>query len=523
MATISAKLGIAKQTPITSLSMMTKSHPPVPFSVSIVTKIWPFLLILLVFWAVLPRTARGAVVLDGLRDAAYGDPIATDSADDLAVTGSNLEWMDQTALYCYSENTDLYVYADLSQYSQFVSTGEVGLLLGTQGGGGSSDPWLNAITYAHTDPPDYAVRGNIPGSDGDSNGWTELRTWGGSDWTAGGTNWGGISGGGQIGSRVAYANNQGVEFKFTFAELGVGPGTAVSLQLFATQKGSGHGAYDTVSSDDQATGWQDPTTLTQWATCTIPGTPPTPGNTPTSTSTPTTPNGCDTAVTGDNTITPDALYHIDTDPNYRQPLGDIPQDGAATITLRSCAHDLTAVEILVWQTGDPLNSPSNIYPMSLANTVGDEAYWQVAVPGPGSAIDQWYQFRLTDGSSQDFYRPISDNTGVGHWQDELGDPSWRLGTIVPTPTLPAPYAVPDWVQDAVIYQIFPDRFRNGDAGNDAVDGTAVYEPDGCAGYPHPRPGGATSGCLHDLRDSWQTPLYIPSWGLDFYGGDLQGV
>lgn len=34
---------------------------------------------------------------------------------------------------------------------------------------------------------------------------------------------------------------------------------------------------------------------------------------------------------------------------------------------------------------------------------------------------------------------------------------------------PAPLSVPDWVKDAVFYQIFPERFSNGDMGNDPPD------------------------------------------------------
>ena len=29
--------------------------------------------------------------------------------------------------------------------------------------------------------------------------------------------------------------------------------------------------------------------------------------------------------------------------------------------------------------------------------------------------------------------------------------------------------VPQWVNDAIIYQIFPDRFANGDPSNDPID------------------------------------------------------
>jgi hypothetical protein len=41
----------------------------------------------------------------------------------------------------------------------------------------AATPWLNAITYGHADKPDFAVRGNIPGSDSAFNGWPALRRW----------------------------------------------------------------------------------------------------------------------------------------------------------------------------------------------------------------------------------------------------------------------------------------------------------------------------------------------------------
>ena len=50
--------------------------------------------------------------------------------------------------------------------------------------------------------------------------------------------------------------------------------------------------------------------------------------------------------------------------------------------------------------------------------------------------------------------------------------------------------VPGWVQDAIFYQIFPDRFANGDRGNDAP-----------------------------VTQSWGSPP--TTWG--FQGGDLQGI
>ncbi len=87
-------------------------------------------------------------------------------------------------------------------------------------------------------------------------------------------------------------------------------------------------------------------------------------------------------------------------------------------------------------------------------------------------------------------------------------------------TLMEPF-VPSWVVDAVFYQIFPERFRNGDSSNDPT--RESLEP-------------------NDVSDSWAITPWTSDWykradwekeiGDDFYesgvfhrrfGGDLQGV
>ena len=82
---------------------------------------------------------------------------------------------------------------------------------------------------------------------------------------------------------------------------------------------------------------------------------------------------------------------------------------------------------------------------------------------------------------------------------------------------------PQWVEDAVFYQIFPERFRNGDTANDPV------LQDQLGSWPH------------DLLSPWQLSPWTADWyklqpwekngGHDFwynvqrrrYGGDLQGI
>lgn len=88
----------------------------------------------------------------------------------------------------------------------------------------------------------------------------------------------------------------------------------------------------------------------------------------------------------------------------------------------------------------------------------------------------------------------------------------EITTYVPDHTydfvLLADYVQPQWVKDAVFYQIFPERFCNGDPSNDVLDGEYWFD-----GFP----------AVH-VQD-WDMPAqpYPKTGCLDFYGGDLQGV
>ncbi|WP_040605729.1 glycoside hydrolase family 13 protein [Salisaeta longa] len=92
----------------------------------------------------------------------------------------------------------------------------------------------------------------------------------------------------------------------------------------------------------------------------------------------------------------------------------------------------------------------------------------------------------------------------------------------PPPSTPSPDPVPAWVRDAVFYQIFPERFRNGDPSNDPTRATLE------------RP-------LSDVPSTWTVTPWTRNWYEEAaweqampggfyesvydrrYGGDLQGV
>jgi alpha-glucosidase len=67
------------------------------------------------------------------------------------------------------------------------------------------------------------------------------------------------------------------------------------------------------------------------------------------------------------------------------------------------------------------------------------------------------------------------------------------------------FKVPDWAKGAVFYQIFPDRFCNGNPENDVEDGEYYY----------------TGGHSRRIREWYKFPDELDV--NCFYGGDLQGV
>lgn len=251
---------------------------------------------------------------------------------------------------------------------------------------------------------------------------------------------------------------------------------------------------------------------------------PTPSRTPTATATNTptptvsaTPSGaCSGAAVGNNTIISSAVYHDSTNSVYRDPLGSLQAGQSASIRLRTCSNDVSAVSLSVWLTGAPFSQPSFSYPLTVVSNDGTYAMWQASVPAPSTSTDQWYQFKLTDGSTIGYYVVANtSNTGPGVWSATALDRSWKLGTV---PAPPQDYAVPTWLQDAVIYQIFPDRFRDGDSSNN-FNNVRVYGPNTCNGYS----GAGAPNCLASIHSNWNETPTTPGYGIDFYGGDLQGI
>ena len=153
----------------------------------------------------------------------------------------------------------------------------------------------------------------------------------------------------------------------------------------------------------------------------------------------------------------------------------------------------------------------------------------MTLPADHGPDNLWYRFIVTDGTDTDYY---ADNTtaldgGLGAATDEPIDTSWALMVAEQG------FTAPSWAKDAVIYQIFPDRFRNGRSNNDAADRRRPLRRPGAPprlGHRSPRASAATTPTAPPTARGASTrprpptsPTKEQPRGRDYFGGDLMGV
>ncbi|HEY9087017.1 MAG TPA: alpha-amylase family glycosyl hydrolase [Anaerolineaceae bacterium] len=218
----------------------------------------------------------------------------------------------------------------------------------------------------------------------------------------------------------------------------------------------------------------------------------------------------------DDNVWWDGLGHNSRDTLYRVPQGAVTTGVPVYLRFRTYRNDVTGVTLRVWNTAAGAQS---LYPMDLVATTDEDPfgydYWQAQIPAQDVPTVLWYRFIVRDGSKEVYYE--DNNLFDGAWGQTFEfspDYSWQIDVYSPD------FKTPDWMKNAVVYQIFPDRFFNGLKVNDPSakrDGTVYGEeiikkawtdlPEGyCRGYQ-----GLAEPCA-------ENPM-----GRDFYGGDLAGV
>ena len=128
------------------------------------------------------------------------------------------------------------------------------------------------------------------------------------------------------------------------------------------------------------------------------------------------------------------------------------------------------------------------YLMEEAKTQGAFSYFQATLPP--TAEEMTYYFRLQCGEAVGYY------TKYGFFSEYKHEGEFRIFRD---------YRTPDWAKGAVMYQIYPDRFANGDVSNDVKTNEYIY----------------LKQKTEQVTD-WNS-LPAASDINRFYGGDLQGV
>ncbi|WNR45850.1 alpha-amylase family glycosyl hydrolase [Paenibacillus roseipurpureus] len=245
----------------------------------------------------------------------------------------------------------------------------------------------------------------------------------------------------------------------------------------------------------------------------------------------------------DGQIKKDGIVFDSRSITYKKPFGAI-KAGNEDLTLRISANkgdvqfakaELTAPDGL-----------SNAFMMRKATTVEGKDYFEVSIPKSTFAgkIGIWgYKFILVDGSTKVEYGDDGASGATGSTSDEGALP-YNLTVYDPN------YQTPDWMKNAVVYQIFPDRFFDGNSANNRAklaDGARgalesqyatskggqklQYFDGGVANDPASTQVWGTWGDFPENPDR-KTPVNAPyypdaktdgAWTNEFYGGDIQGI
>jgi len=185
-----------------------------------------------------------------------------------------------------------------------------------------------------------------------------------------------------------------------------------------------------------------------------------------------------------------------------------------SIEFRAKAHlnDVDQVSLL-YRTGD---AKPNAVEMRPDETDAVFQYYRVMLDVSASSTI-YFMFDFKDGSKHFYACPGGFKNAAcpaGEW-------------FVYSPKTLEPFFTPDWAKNGVFYQIFPDRFRNGDPSNDQDFHEPYY-----VGVTKLPASGKTNGEYFHFVSQWEnvTGLIQSPYRTDgkpdyysFYGGDIAGV
>jgi glycosidase len=190
------------------------------------------------------------------------------------------------------------------------------------------------------------------------------------------------------------------------------------------------------------------------------------------------------------------LLHDSFDTRYRTPFGAVPAGSRVTLRLRVTGAKPRAVA---------LHLEKRFVAMRKSGTT-----WSVRVAMPRTPSIVHYDFRARIGRRTLWY---GDNGDTDDFRGGTGVTTAQEGVPYTITAYNPAFRTPAWAQGAVVYSIFPDRFRNGDPSNDYCRAGSTS---GCPVFY-----GSTPARAHATwNEAVDTP---PPFNRDFFGGDLRGI
>ena len=206
------------------------------------------------------------------------------------------------------------------------------------------------------------------------------------------------------------------------------------------------------------------------------------------------------------------LFHDSFDARYRSPFGAVPTGTPVRLSVRVTGGAAKAAFVRV-DAGDPA---TDAVTRSTVRMRRRGTLWSATIGTPAQPRILSYAFRVTTRSGTFWYGDDYGDDKDDVHQGGTGRQSRFEGQGFQLTVYDRAFATPSWLQGAVVYEIFVDRFRNGDPTNDYCRA------------------GSTSGCPTFYGDV--EPKLHPTWNelvedaratgvfnRDFFGGDLEGV
>jgi len=169
------------------------------------------------------------------------------------------------------------------------------------------------------------------------------------------------------------------------------------------------------------------------------------------------------------------------------------------IRLSTAADDISSVIVMAGDPHDWMEAPGHAggyawrcHPHAAHKTGSDgiHDFWQIEWMPPYKRARYFFRLTAADGSLWDYGEKGIIAQGAGPADQEPAGDYWNA-FVFPYINAVDVFRAPSWVEGTVWYQIFPERFRNGDAAND--------------------PAGT--------KDWHRGPVT----NHEFYGGDLRGI